>query len=302
MPPHAIRKPTPGDISILFFLTLIWASSFVAIKVAVPFTGPVWLAGMRVCIGFLVLIPWTLYRGLVLPTSPRTWMFLIGVSLLNITMPFLLISWAELSISAGITSLLLATGPFIALVLSHLTTEDDKINIYKLIGIALGLTGVATVVGGEAISNIGDSSLLAQLAVLGASLCYGVSGAMIRQIKDVPPTRLATIILGLSSIELLALGFYQGLPDFGTLDTQAWFALLYLGLLPTGLATILRYRMIWTVGASYFGLFMNLIPIFGVLMGAVLLSEHVAVSTVFALFFIVAGLFVARTNPARPSR
>ncbi|WP_319529011.1 DMT family transporter [uncultured Cohaesibacter sp.] len=299
MPPHAIRKPTLGDLSILIFLSIVWASSFVAIKVVVHHTGPVWLSAMRVCVGFLVLVPWTLYRGLVLPTSPRTWVFLVGVSLLNTTIPFLLVSWAELSISAGITSLLLATGPFMALILSHLTTDDDKINIYKLLGIVLGFTGIATVVGREAFSDIGHSSLVALFAVLGASFCYGVSGAIIRQINDLPPTRMATIILGLSSIELLALGLYHGLPDFGGIDSEAWMALLYLGVLPTGLATILRYRMIWTVGASYFGLFMNLIPIFGVILGAVLLSETVVFTTWLALGFIVAGLFVARTHPRR---
>ena len=297
MSSQPIRKPTPLDLSGVLFLTIIWASAFIAIKVAVPQTGAIWLATMRVCIGFAILLPWALYRGLMLPTSARSWGFLLIVSILNVSLPFFLISWAELTISAGITSLLLGTGPMLALILSHLTTEDDKINIFKLIGISFGFTGITLVVGGEALSDFSREHLLAQLAVLAASLCYATSGAMIRQITEIPPTRLATVILGMASVELLIIALWQGLPDFASIDGQGWFSLIYLGLLPTGIATILRYRLIRTIGASFFALGMNLIPVFGVLLGAILLSENVKLTTWCALALIVCGLFIARTPP-----
>ncbi len=300
MPPNTIRRPTPIDLAGLLFLTIIWSSAFVAIKVAVPHTGPFWLAAIRVCIGFLVLLPWMLYRGLVLPKGAKNWLFLLAVSLLNVSVPFLLISWAELTISAGITSLLLGTGPLLSLILSHLTTHDDKISLPKLIGITFGFTGIALVVGRGALADLGSGHILAQFAVLGASLCYALSGAMIRKITTIPPTRLATIILGMASVELLLLASWNGLPDFTAIDGTSWLSLIYLGLLPTGIATIMRYRMIRTIGASFFSLGMNLIPIFGVLMGAVLLSEDVALTTWAALALIVLGLFAARTPPKKP--
>ncbi|TLP48826.1 DMT family transporter [Cohaesibacter sp. CAU 1516] len=301
MPPNTIRKPTPLDLSGLLFLTIVWASAFIAIKVAVPQTGPFWLAAIRVCIGFAVLLPWALYRGLMLPKSLKSWSFLLVVSLLNVAVPFLLISWAELTISAGVTSLLLGTGPLLALILSHLTTHDDKINLPKLIGISFGFTGIALVVGRGALADLGNGHILAQIAVLGASLCYALSGAMIRKITDIPPTRLATIILGMASVELVLLASIQGMPDFAAIDGTSWLSLIYLGLLPTGVATIMRYRLIGTIGASFFALGMNLIPIFGVLMGAVLLSEEVALTTWAALALIVLGLFAAKTPPKKPN-
>ena len=294
MPATDIRKPTPIDLSGMLFLTIVWASSFIAIKVAVPQTGPIWLATMRVCIGFAILLPWTIYRGAILPRTAKSWTTLIIISLLNVTVPFLLISWAELTISAGITSLLLAVGPLFALILSHLTTHDDKINQFKLIGIAFGFTGIALVVGREALQDMRISTILAQIAVLGASLCYAVSGAMIRKVSDLPPTRMATVILGMASIELLTLGFMKGMPDFSALDGNGWTSLLYLGLLPTGIATIMRYRLIRTIGASFFALGMNLIPVFGVIMGAVFLAEDVALSTWASLALVLVGLLIAR--------
>ncbi|WP_319485377.1 DMT family transporter [uncultured Cohaesibacter sp.] len=294
---HTIRKPTPLDLSLMLFLTLVWASSFIAIKVAVPETGPVWLAATRVAIGFLVLLPWTLYKGLVMPGSIRSWLNLLVISLLNVSVPFMLISWAELTITAGIASLLLGTGPLLSLIFSHLTTHDDKFNRFKLVGIAFGFFGIMLVVGNEALQSVGTGSVIAMVAVLGASVCYAISGAMIRQVKDIPPTRLATVILGFSSVELIGLGLLDGLPDVAAISGKAWVSLLFLGLLPTGLATILRYRLIWSIGASFFSLGMNLIPVFGVILGAVLLSEHVATTTWTALVLILAGLMIARTQP-----
>lgn len=297
MAPHSIRKPTPLDLSLMLFLTLVWASSFIAIKVAVPETGPVWLAAMRVAIGFLVLLPWTLYRGVILPTSAKSLANLLIISLLNVSIPFMLISWAELTISAGIASLLLGTGPLLSLILSHLTTHDDKFNIFKVIGIILGFSGIALVVGHEALQSVGAGAVLSMIAVLGASLCYAISGAMIRQVKDIPPTRLATLILGFATIELIGLGLLEGMPELASISSEAWLNLLFLGLLPTGLATILRYRLIWAIGASFFSLGMNLIPVFGVILGALLLSEQVALTTWIALVLILSGLMVARTAP-----
>ncbi|WP_316861685.1 DMT family transporter [uncultured Cohaesibacter sp.] len=293
-----IRKPTPFDLSLLLFLTLVWSSSFIAIKVAVPETGPTWLTATRIVIGFVVLLPWSLYRGIILPKSVKAWANIVIISLLNVSVPFLLISWAELTISAGIASLLLGTGPLLSLIFAHLTTHDDKFNRNKLIGILLGFAGIALVVGNEAIKAMGSSSVIAMLAILGASLSYAISGAMIRQVKDIPPTRLATLILGLASLEMIALAALEGTPDFAAISMSAWGSLAFLGLLPTGLATILRYRLIWAIGASFFSLGMNLIPVFGVILGALILSEQVAITTWAALGLILAGLLVAR-RPAK---
>lgn len=289
-----IRKPTGLDFSAILFLALIWASSFVAIKIAVVETGPVLLATMRVCIGFACLLPWALMRGFIWPDNARRWLFLFVIALFNVSLPFLLISWAELTIDAGVASLLLGMGPLLALVLSHLTTTDDKINIHKLIGIALGFSGLVLVVGLEALKGLGSTGTLSQLAVLAAAMCYATSGAMIRKVTEIPPTRLATLILGLGSLQLLALALWQGIPDLAPITATSWLSILYLGLLPTGIATILRYHLIANIGASYFALGTNLIPVFGIILGALLLSEEVALTSWAALALIVMGLVVAQ--------
>ncbi|MCY6380647.1 DMT family transporter [Hoeflea prorocentri] len=277
---------------------LIWASSFIAIKVAVPETGPYWLAASRVAIGFLVLLPYAVWKGIILPKTGRVWLLVLGMSMLNVVVPFLLISWAELSIDAGVTSLLMGTGPFFALLGSHIFTNDDKLTTGKLIGVACGFGGVLVIVGFDALAGLGRTNLLAQFACFLASLCYVIAGLILRKI-DIPPGRLACLALGISTAILCVLAYLSdGLPDV-QLSMQSTVALIYLGLIPTGLAYIMRFYLIRKIGYSAFAMGLNLIPVFGVLLGVVLLGETLSIRILLALLLIVCGLFIARIEPRK---
>ncbi|WP_419913332.1 DMT family transporter [Hoeflea sp.] len=293
-----IERATIADLLLIGLTALIWASAFTAIKVAVPETGAYWLAAIRVVLGFIVLLPYALWKGFIFPQDSRTWWLLIGMSLLNVVFPFLLISWAELSIDAGVTALLMGTGPFFALVGSHIFTEDDKLSATKLIGVAFGFTGVLIIVGYDALAGLGRSNLLAQGACFLGSMCYVTAGLLIRRI-DIPPGRLACLALGTSSIALLALAFVaDGAPTMD-LSANAAMALVYLGLLPTGLAYILRFHLIRKIGYSTFAMGLNLIPVFGVFLGIWLLGEPLSARILLALCLVVCGLFIARIEPKK---
>lgn len=292
---QTIKHATLTDIALIALTALLWASAFVAIKIAVPETGPFWLAAIRVLIGFLVLLPYALYRGFMLPQGRSMWLLVIGMSLLNVVFPFLLISWAELTIDAGVTSLLMGTGPFFALVGSHILTVDDRLTLPKLIGVLCGFTGVLVIVGTDAIEGLG-SNVPAQLACVAGALCYVAAGLLIRRI-DIPPGRLACLALGISALVLVALAVWQdGAPPLG-LSSQASASLLYLGLLPTGFAYMLRFYLIRKIGYSTFSIGLNLIPVFGVLLGLLLLNEPLTPQVMVALVLVVFGLFIARMKP-----
>ncbi|MEM6461362.1 MAG: DMT family transporter [Pseudomonadota bacterium] len=281
------------DLLLVVLTALIWGSAFTAIKVAVHETGPFWLAAARVTIGFLVVLPYAAWRGLILPSTARMWCLVALMSLFNVVLPFLLISWGQLSIDAGVTSLLLGTGPFVAIIGSHLFTPDDKLSATKVLGVLLGFSGVLTIVGFDAVSNIGRSELIAQIAVFLASMCYVASGLLIRMI-DIPPGRLACIALGVSSLALVAIAlFTDGIPTTN-LSGNAAFALVYLGLIPTGLAYLLRFYLIRKIGYSTFAIGLNLIPVFGVALGVLLLDETLSLHILVALALVVCGLFVTR--------
>lgn len=292
-----IKKATIADLLLVGLTALIWGSAFTAIKVAVPETGPYWLAAIRVTVGFAVLLPYAIWRGFVLPATPRTWALLVLMAAFNVVVPFLLISWAELSIDAGVTSLLMGTGPFLALIGSHFLTHDDKLTPTKALGVLLGFMGVLTIVGFDAIAGLGRSNLIAQLACFLASMSYVVSGLLVRMI-DIPPGRLACLALGVSSAALIPISFFADGPPPFDLSGNAGFALIYLGLIPTGLAYLLRFHLIRKIGYSTFAIGLNLIPVFGVLLGVLLLDETLSLRIFLALVLVVCGLFVTRLGNA----
>ena len=288
-----IKKASVADLLLVGFTALIWGSSFTAIKVAVPEAGPYWLAAIRVVIGFAVLLPYAIWRGFVFPTSARTWLLLILMAAFNVVVPFLLISWAELSIDAGVTSLLMGTGPFLALVGSHIFTHDDKLTPTKALGVLLGFLGVLTIVGFDAVAGIGRSNMLAQLACFLGSLSYVISGLLVRRI-DIPPGRLACLALGVSSLFLVAISLIADGPPPLDLSAMAGFALVYLGLIPTGFAYLLRFHLIRKIGYSTFAVGLNLIPVFGILLGVLVLGETLSLRVLVALMLVVCGLFATR--------
>ncbi|PWW03650.1 threonine/homoserine efflux transporter RhtA [Hoeflea marina] len=298
IPPLPIRRPTPLDYALLVAAALMWASAFTAIKIAVPETGPVWLAAIRVTLGFVVLLPYALWRGLAWPESRGQWGLIVGMACLNMVVPFFLIAWAGETLHAGVLSLLMGTGPFLALIGSHFLTADDRLTPHKLLAVALGFAGIMVVVGPSAAAGLGHGDFHAKAAVLGASMCYVTASLLIRRIH-MPPVRLACLALGIGSAFLIPLALaFEGLPPTG-MSLHAWMALVFLGIFPTGLAYILRFHLIRTIGLTRFSTAINLVPVFGVMLGAIILGEQVSMSVLIALALVLAGLFVASRGGRR---
>ena len=154
-----LRAPNRLELALMILVALVWASAFVAIRVVVPETGPIWLAAIRVALGFLALLPYAIWRGMVWPASRRQWALIAGMAILNMVVPFFLIAWAGQTIHASVLSLLMGTGPFLALIGSHFMTDDDRMTPRKLISVGLGFAGILVVVGPSALAGIGAGPL-----------------------------------------------------------------------------------------------------------------------------------------------
>ncbi|MEN0041858.1 MAG: DMT family transporter [Pseudomonadota bacterium] len=291
-----LSRGEPIDFLMMAVTATVWASAFIAIKIAVVDAGPMWVATWRVVIGFAVLLPYALWRGFLWPANRTIWLLIFVTAAFNVVFPFLLISWAETTIDAGLTSLLMGVGPFFALIATHLTTDDEKINWRKSLGCLLGFAGVLTVVGADALGGLGSAGVLAQLAVVGAAFCYTISGILIRKI-DLPPVRLVTLIFMAGTIMLAPLAFATVGPPPTNLSSGAFWALIYLGVMPTALAQLLRVTIVKRVGYALFALALNIIPVIGVVMGALILGEVIGPATLIALVLVLAGLAVARSEP-----
>lgn len=302
-----IRSATPTDIFLLVFLAAIYGSAFTALKIAVPALGPFALVLARVIIGFAVLLPYALARGWFWPSRASSWFLLVVLCLFNLVVPFFLVSWAQQHLNASLMALLMGAGPLFGLLVSHVATTDDRLSGPKLLGVAIGFAGIALVLGVDALVGLSGGGFevrMAQAAALSASALYALSGVLVRRIDDLPPQNLACLVLGMGLIVLLAMAPVY-LPDpavFVALDTQQLVATLYLGAVTTGGAYILRYHLIRTVGMSYFGLSIYMVPVFGVAIAALWLREPLPISLIGGLVLILSGMAVARLKrPAAPS-
>ncbi|PHR25062.1 MAG: EamA family transporter [Hoeflea sp.] len=279
----------------MIMTSLMLASGFIAVRFAVPETGPVWLAAIRVGIGFLVLLPYAIWRGMVWPAGAAQWMLIVGMALLNVVVPFILIAWAGKAVEASVLSLLMGTGPFLALIGSHLMTDDDRLTPRKLVSVLLGFSGIMVLVGPSVLSGLAGSSLMGQIAALGASFCYVAAGLLIRRIA-MPPVRLAGLALAIGSVVLIPLALItEGLPTEGYSGPVIG-SLIFLGLFPTGIAYILRFSLIRTIGYTRFSLSINLVPVFGVVLGVLILGEPLSVNLIAALALVLAGLYVSSSG------
>lgn len=295
----ALREPTRLDLGLMIFTSLMLASGFIAIRIAVPETGPVWLAAIRVGIGFAVLLPYTLWRGIVWPSGSGQWALIGGMALLNVVVPFILVAWAGKTVDAGVLALLMGTGPFLALIGSHFMTDDDRFTPRKLLSVLLGLSGIVVLLGPSIVNGLAGGTLLGKLAALGASVCYVTAGLLIRRI-NMPPVRLAGFALGIGTAALIPLAILtEGLPAQGY-SYPAIGALVFLGLFPTGIAYILRFALIRAIGYTRFSLSINLVPVFGVALGVVILGEPLSINLIAALALVLAGLYVSSRGRKAP--
>ena len=288
-----IARPGTIELSGLLAVALIWGSAFPAIKVAVVDFGTFWTAAIRVFVGFLALMPFIAIRRHELSALTGNWTTMVLIALLNMVIPFILISWSMNHIPAGIGSLLLGTTPFIAMVMGHFLTQDERITGMKLVSVAFALAGIVVLVGPDVFGGVGATSALAQLAIVLAGICYVSAGFIMRRI-DIPPVAFTGAALGLGSMMLIGISLViSELPET-TPSLNALTAILWLGMFPTGLAYVLRYILVKRVGVSTFAVAMNTVPIFGIILAALLLGEVIELRMIIALAMVLSGLAIAR--------
>jgi drug/metabolite transporter (DMT)-like permease len=290
---NQISKAGPIDIGLMLLTALIWASAFVSIKFVLVDLQPFWAAAGRVTVGFFALLPFVVIRKEHFDLTFHKLLNGALVSLLNISIPFLLLFWGLQYVDSGVSSLLMGTTPFMAMIMGHFFTTDEKINRYKLVAVGLAMSGIFMIVGPSATQNFGDSPLIAQLAIIGAAFCYVTGNLFIRKV-DMTPVAFTTLTLGLGAVILIVLALaVEGVPT-ALPRTTALLALLWLGIFPTGLAHVMRFYLVRKVGISTFSIAMNTIPVFGILFGATLLNETIEITTIYALCLVISGLVVAR--------
>jgi drug/metabolite transporter (DMT)-like permease len=235
---------------VFILLGAIWSSSFMWIKIAVQEIGPITLVAFRVLFGLLFGVAVIFIRKVQLPRSPKDWTPLLVLGITNVAVPFFLISWGEQEIDSAVAAILDATVPLFTILIAHYLLHDDKMTVPKVLGLLLGFAGVIILMS----EDIGDSlgSVLGQLAVVLASAFYAGSAVYARKTTEATPgiLRSAGPLVSATVVMWLATFLVESpleVPQLGI----TWIALLFLGILGSGVAFIMAYYLIHEIGLSW---------------------------------------------------
>jgi drug/metabolite transporter (DMT)-like permease len=287
------------DWFIFILLGAIWSSSFMWIKIAVGEIGPITLVAFRVLFGLLFGLVVILVTRERLPRRFGDWRPLLLLGITNVAIPFFLISWGEQVIDSAVAAILDATVPLFAIVIAHLALHDDKITVPKILGLLMGFAGVVVLMSKDLGGSTG--SILGQAAVVLASVFYAGSSVYARKstenasgiMRSVGPLVSSTIVMWLA----VPIGESPlRLPQLPI----TWIALVWLGVLGSGVAFIMMYYLIHAIGPTRTTMVTYLFPLGGVLLGVGFLGEQLTWQLVAGAVLIVASLAVANLQTRKP--
>jgi drug/metabolite transporter (DMT)-like permease len=292
------QKPNHAlELALLALLATLWGASYTFIKLGVATIPPVTLIAARTLIAGLLLLLVMRWRGVSLPRDAASWRRFLFQACLNSVIPFTLIAWAERSLDAGLATILNATVPVFAFLLTFAVTRHEPVTARKLFGVLAGLAGICLIVGVQALSGLGEQ-LIAQIAIVVATICYAGAAIFSRGFKNLDPMAPAAGSLLCGAAILVPLSLAVDRPWTLAPSASSVLALLGLAVFSTALAFVIYFRLIQTLGSvgttsqAYLR-----VPI-GVAIGVLFLGESLGPTAWIGLGCVVIGV-AAMTIPAR---
>ncbi len=284
-----MKQSRGTEYALLILLAIIWSSSFLMIKVALLTVTPVTLAAGRMLLASIVLLTVLFLQGQRLPQSRRVWGQCVVVGLFSNALPFFLIAWGEQYINSGKAAIMMAIMPVLVPTLAHFFVAEERLTPCKFVGIALGFSGLLVLVGFEALAGL-SQQVTGLLAVLLGTICYSTTAIFVRKFVKQSGIVMSSGSVLVGTILVVIAAFALEQPLQLRPSTQALAAISFLGVFATGLAAILYFRLLRSVGATIFSQINYLIPVLGVYWGALLLQERPGWNALVALLLIIGGV------------
>ncbi|CTQ53183.1 putative inner membrane transporter YedA [Roseibium album] len=290
------------EFSLWTLLTILWGGSFLAIGIGVETLDPLTLVAGRMLIAALVLVSIVYLSGNTLRLGARGWSIAAVAGLTGNIIPFLLISYAEQEVNSGMAALIMGITPIVTLAVAPLIHPDETLGKMKILGAAAGFAGIAILVGPSALSGTGGY-LVPKLALVFAALCYSFTTLFSRRFAFPDPLQLAAaaVLVGALTSTTIALFGFQHVGRFEWSYSGA-LTVLYLGLGPTALATLVYFYLVPRIGAGRLSQVNYVVPILGTLLGMTFLSERPDWNTWVAIPVILFGVFLVSRNSSSSRR
>ena len=285
------------DWLLFVLLGFMWGSSYLFIKIGVdaglpPFT----LITLRLGIGFMLLATVVLIAREALPRDPKTYLHLIVMGAVNIAIPFSLITWAELTVDSALASILNAAVPLFVIVIAAIFLRDERITLNRLAGLAVGFVGVAILVGFDP-ADIARNDAAGEIALVGSTISYACGAVYARRnIHGLRPMIPALFQVGFALVMVLVLAFVFERPLQVGMTPTAMLAVIWLGVLGSGVAYLVFFRILGRWGATRTSMVAYLLPVVGIALGALVLQEPLAPSTLLGTGLVIAGIALVNSR------
>lgn len=286
-----------AELALLGVLALLWGSSYLFIKIAVAEIPPVTLIAVRVTIAAAFLLAVMHWRGERLPRDAKTWRMLLLQSFLNSIGAWTILAWGQQYVDSALASVLNSTSPIFVFFITFAVTRHETVNPLRLFGACLGALGVLLIVGVDALESIG-AQVAGQLAALAGAMLYACAAVYGRNFSHLPAAVTATGAMIWASACLVPASLVLDRPWTLAPSGGAILATLALSLLSTGLALLIYFRLIRTLGSMGVASQAYLRAGVGVVLGMVFLGEHI--TPVIGLGLAAAIIGVAAINFPRP--
>lgn len=298
-----MRRLLASRIDWILFLALglFWGSSYLFIKIGIETLPPFTLIAGRLAIGALLIGAVLLVAREPLPRDRRVYANLVVMSLINIAIPFTLITWGEQYIDSALAAILNSTVPLFTMMLAALAFHDEAITVNRLIGLVIGFLGVVVLVSRGLAGTLGEGSIMGELAMIGSSISYAIGNVYsqrhVRGLRPMVPA-FFQIFFGLCITASLALLLEQ--PWMVEPAPEAIVSVVWLGLLGSGLAYLIFFRLLRDWGSTRSSMVAYLLPVVGIVLGAIVLDEVIDARIVLGTLLVIVG--VALVNTRRGSR
>ncbi len=289
-----MREARTVDILLLILLGLIWGSSFFNIKIATYSYEAFTLALVRVIFASIPLVILCKLKSIKIQAFTKNWKPYALIGLCNIAIPFTLIAIGTSQINSYLAAMLMSTTPMSGSLLAHFFTNNEKITFLKSIGILVGFAGVIFLFFDDLIINK-DNYIYALITILGSTF-YSIGGIMTLKLKNKGNENVTTSTTLWSIIFLFPLAMIFESPWQLQPSLESTMSLLYLGVVATGLAWLIRFRILTVNGLVFQTQVAYLIPIFGVVFGYFLMDEIITWRVLISLIVIIAGIYIVKKN------
>ena len=287
-----MKQANLTDYILLTLLSIIWASAFFNIKIATESFGPMTIAFLRVFFGSIPVLILCFYKKIVIEAFSKDWHWFAMIGFINLVAPFFLIAYGVKSVQSNLAAILMSTTPLSSTVLAHFYTKNEKFNLVKTIGILIGFSGIVFLFSDNLL--IDENNFVSALLILLGSTCYVVGGVLTLKISKKKNENVTGSILIWAIIILLPLTFLIEQPFQTVPRTDSLISAIYLGIVPTGIAWLLRFRILTTNGLIFQSQVSYLIPIFGTILGYIFLKELITTKVLISLIAVCIGIYFVK--------